>query len=114
MVGTARRAFAHPTRSRPGMTGLQIHHHVIAFDGDFDGLRDIWALHHGGAWLDIDGIGLHAEAAGIAIGLAGADVELPAMPGAADDLAEPGVFDRAGIGGLREPDQRTFAQRRAL
>ena len=36
------------------------------------------------------------------------------MPGASDDLAEFGVFDLAGIGGLREPDQRALAQSRAL
>jgi len=46
--------------------------------------------------------------------LTGADVEFPAVPGAADDLAEPCVFDLAGVGRLREPDQRSFAQRRAL
>jgi hypothetical protein len=36
------------------------------------------------------------------------------VPGAADDFAEPCVFDLAGVGGLREPDQRPLAQRRAL
>ena len=46
--------------------------------------------------------------------MAGADIEFPAVPGAADDFAEPGIFDVAGIGRLREPDQRAFAQRRAL
>src|SRR5438045_6734759 len=59
-------------------------------------------------------IGLDAEAAGVAVGLAGADVELPAVPGAANDLAEFGVFDLARILRLREPDQRALAQRRAL
>jgi hypothetical protein len=48
------------------------------------------------------------------IGLAGADVELPAMPGAADDLTQLGVLDVAGIARLRQPDQRALAQRCAL
>src|SRR6201992_3687256 len=60
------------------------------------------------------GIVFPAEPFGIAVGLAGADVEFPAVPGAADDLAELGIFDLAGIGGLREPDQWALAQRRAL
>ena len=34
--------------------------------------------------------------------------------GAADDFAQLGVFDLAGIGGLRESDQRALAQGRAL
>src|SRR5262249_24848208 len=75
---------------------LQIDDDVIALDRDLDGLGDIRALHHRRARLDIDRIGLHAEAARIAIGLAGADVEFPAVPGAADDLAKLGVFDIAG------------------
>jgi len=49
-----------------------------------------------------------------AVGLSSAHVEFPAVPGAADDLPKPGVFDLAGILGLREPDQRAFAQRSAL
>src|ERR1700726_4579299 len=84
---------------------LQIHHHVIALHRDLEGLRDIRPLHHGRSRLDIHRIRLGAKPAGIAVGLAGADVELPAVPGAADDLAQPGVFDLAGIAGLREPDQ---------
>src|ERR1700761_1954372 len=93
---------------------LQIYHHVVAFHRDLDGLRHIWPLHHGSARFDIDRISLHPKAFWVAIGLAGADVELPAMPGAAQDFAEPGVFDLTGIGRLRKPDQRSFAERRAL
>src|SRR3954468_17737333 len=59
-------------------------------------------------------IGLDAKAAGIAVGLPGADVELPAVPGAADDLSLPGVFDLTRIFRLRQPDQRPLAQRGAL
>src|SRR5947209_18785021 len=59
-------------------------------------------------------IGPGAEALRVAIGLPGADVEFPAMPGTAQDLAWPRIFDDAGIGGLRQPDQRALAQRGAL
>src|SRR6185312_1659424 len=81
---------------------------------DRDGLRDIGPLHHAGAGLDMDRIGLHPKPPGIAVGLAGADIELPAVPGAADDFAWSRVLDRAGVGRLREADQRPLAQRRAL
>ena len=72
------------------------------------------ALDSARARLDMGRVRLHAEAAGVAVGLAGTDVELPAVPGAADDLAEFGIFDLAGVARLREPDQRALAQRRAL
>src|SRR5258708_20689319 len=75
---------------------LQIHHHVIALDRALDGLRHIRPLHHGRARLDIDGIGLGAKPLWVAVGLPGADIELPAVPGAEDDFAEPGVLDLAG------------------
>ena len=91
-----------------------IHHHVIAFHRHRQGLGDVRPLHHGRARLDIDRVSAGAKAFGVAVRLAGADVEFPAVPGAAEDFAEPGVFDLAGIGGLREPDQRPFAQGRAL
>src|SRR5882724_6009496 len=71
----------------------QIHHHIIAFHRDLDRLRHIRALHHACARLDVDGIGLGAETLRVAIGLPGADIEFPAMPGTADDLAQSGVFD---------------------
>src|SRR6266568_6590958 len=59
-------------------------------------------------------IGLGAKAAGIAVGLPGTDIELPAVPGTADDLPLPGVFDLAGVVRLRQSDQRPLAQRGAL
>ncbi len=76
---------------------LQIDHHVVALHRHLDGLGDVRAFHHIGAGLDIDRIGTDAKTARIAIGLAGAEIELPAMPGAAQDLAELGVFDLAGV-----------------
>src|SRR5712671_716672 len=92
----------------------QIHHHIIALDRHRDRLRHVRSLHHARPRLDIGGIGFCAKPFGVAVGLAGADIEFPAVPGAADDFAWPGIFDLTGIGRLREPDQRPFAQRSTL
>src|SRR5262245_14347466 len=59
-------------------------------------------------------VSLDAEAAGVAVGLARTHVELPAVPGTADDLAELGIFDLAVIFRLRKPNQRPLAQGSAL
>ena len=40
---------------------------VVTLDRDLDGLGDVGALHHVCARLHIDGIGLHAEAARVAV-----------------------------------------------
>src|SRR3954451_3803035 len=93
---------------------LQLHHDVVALDFHRYRLGNVRPLHHARSRLDMRGISLHAEAARVAVGLAGADVELPAMPGAANDLAELGIFDLARILRLREPDQGSLAQRSAL
>src|SRR6266403_1865655 len=91
-LATSRRVKpAHPSRralSRaPRDEASQVHHHVVAFHRDRDGLRDVRPLHHARAGLDIDWIGFRPEPLRIAIGLTGADIEFPAVPGAADDLA---------------------------
>src|SRR5262249_2494294 len=93
---------------------LQLHHHVVALDPHGNRLGDIGAFDDVCAGLDMRRIRLDAEPARVAVGLSGAYVEFPAVPRAADDLAEPGVFDLAGIVRLREPDQRAFAERGAL
>src|SRR5258708_7903299 len=67
--------------------GSEIDHHIVALHRHRQRLRDIRPLHDGRARLDIDRIGLGAKPLWIAVGLPGADIELPAMPGAADDLA---------------------------
>src|SRR5690349_17380561 len=101
-------------RAREQGRRLEVHHYVVALDRDLHSLGDVGSLHHRRARLDIDRIGFHAEAARVAIGLPGADVELPAVPWTANDLAKPGVFDLTGIAGAREPDQRAFAKCGAL
>src|SRR3954453_20600959 len=92
--------YSFATRSRvmdaPPCRGLQIHHHVIALHRHCERLGDIRPLHHARTRFDIDRIGAGAKALGVAVGLSGADIEFPAVPGAADDLAQLGVFDLAG------------------
>src|SRR4029079_16820370 len=81
---------------------------VVVLDADRHGLGHIGPGHQPCARLHRDGIGTRTHAGGIAPGLAGADVELPAVPGAADDLARAGVavvarpvrFHEAGLPAL--------------
>jgi len=84
----ARPSFETRARARSSGRGLlQIHHHVIAFHGYRERLRHVGSLHHAGARFDVDRIGPGAKPLGVAVGLAGADIEFPAVPGAADDFA---------------------------
>src|SRR5688500_12764322 len=88
---------------------------------DRDGVRlgDVGALCEAerlevGAGRDLDLVGADADGAGVEPGLAGLDVVLPAVPGAANDLAGPGV---AVLAGRRRGDQAggaTVAERAAL
>src|SRR5262249_1605511 len=57
------------------------------YDRSRHGLGDVGAGDEPRAGLDRDRVAARAHARGIAPGLAGADIELPAVPGAADDLA---------------------------
>src|SRR5690606_4227618 len=78
-----------------------------------EGLRDIGALHQLGARLhiDLEAAGFHRL--GVAIGLAGADLELPAVPGAAQELAAARHLILAGAVGLHEARDPSLAQLRA-
>src|SRR6185312_7745549 len=86
---------AAPERSRapaiPAAAALGLDHHVVVLDADRHGLGDIRPGHQPRARLHRDRIGTRTHAGGIAPGLTGADVELPAVPGATDDLARAGV-----------------------
>ena len=55
---------------------------------DREGLGDIWAFCQGLAILDHDGIGADLDALRIEPGLAVAHVELPTVPGAAQEFAD--------------------------
>src|SRR5207302_9648221 len=84
-------------------------HDGIGFYGDGEGLS---SQRLGG--LDRDFVGADAGAVGLAEGAAGGEVELPAMPGAAKDLAvaRPEVF--TGSGGKGHAFDAAEAERAAL
>ena len=93
---SARRAstiVVRPSDCRPALrhAASRLHHHVVVLDADRHGFGHIGPGHQPRARLHRDRIGTRAHAGGVAPGLAGADVELPAVPGAADDLARAGV-----------------------
>lgn len=87
-----------------------------ALHRDLDGLRDIQA--HASPRpcpLDIHRIGSRAQRASGSCGTGRCECRIPSIvPGAADDLAQPGVFDRRDRTIARGPIQRPLAQRRAL
>src|SRR5262245_65930560 len=60
---------------------------VVLLDRDGEGLGDVRALGQLGAGLDLDRELPRLPGLRIAPGLAGANVELPAVPGAAQELA---------------------------
>src|SRR5262249_7193681 len=96
------------------VTGLQLHHQVILLNGDRKALRHVGALEQRLARLDA-----HLELARphrlrIAPGLAGADVELPAVPGAAQKLVGPRQAVVSGPVGLHQRDDAALTERAAL
>src|SRR5262249_59125723 len=66
-------------------------HHVVVFDGHRERLGLVGTLHQPGARLDRYRVLARAQPLRIAPRAPGADVELPRVPGAADDLALAGV-----------------------
>ena len=63
---------------------------------------------------DLDRIAAGTDRFWIGDGLAGADVEFPAVPGAAQDFAAAGVFVGAGLGGFDQAGGQAEAQTAAL
>src|SRR5262249_25929400 len=68
-----------------------LHHHVVVLDLDRHGLCDVGARDQPRSRLHRNVVPARANARRITPGLAGAHVEFPAVPGAADDLAGPGI-----------------------
>src|SRR5262245_26992982 len=98
---------------RLGACALHLNHHVILFDLHREGLGHIGPLHQFGACGD-GGLELpDLEILRVAPGLAGADDELPAVPGAAQELALARDAVLARTARLREPDDAPFAHRPA-
>src|SRR6516164_8949824 len=67
--------------------GSDVDHHVLLLHRHRHGLCHVGPLYHALTLGDLHRVGPHLDAVRLAVRLAGADVEFPAMPGAADDLA---------------------------
>src|SRR6516162_9830635 len=82
-----------PRGDKPAATGgvSGLDHHVVVLDRDRHGLGDVGAGDELRSRLHRDRVPARAHARRITPRLAGAHVEFPAMPGAADDLARPGI-----------------------
>ena len=102
----------------------EIDDEVVLLDGDGVGFGGVGATFEagrggvgfgeGGAGFDFDLVAADADFGGVEPGLAGADVEFPAVPGAADDLALAAVFVLAGGAGGDEAGELADAERAAL
>ena len=66
--------------------GLNLHHHIALLDRHIEGFRHKGPFGHRRARLDAYIVFGGLDAIRFTHGLAGADVEFPAMPGTADDL----------------------------
>src|SRR5580704_16248121 len=91
-----------------------VQHDVFVFDADGKGLGHVGALDQCRAGRHRNRELPRPDARRIAPGFAGAHVELPAVPRAADDLALPRVAVLAGLAGLDQAGQAAFAQAAAL
>src|SRR5688572_27993804 len=76
---------------------------VVVLDPHRKRLRFVWTLDQLGAGLHRHRILADADAARIAPGFAGADVELPAVPGTLHHLALARIVVTAGLRGLYQP-----------
>ena len=77
---------------------LCVQHDPAVFDGYFEAF-DGGVFFFGPGLLDGDIVGADAQAVGVEDGAAGGDVEFPAVPGAAEDLAVAFPDDFAGCSG---------------
>src|SRR6185437_7011494 len=93
---------------------LQVYNDVLLLDRHRDRLRDVGSLYDGLPRRHFNRIAAHRDPAGIAEALTGADVELPPMPGAADDLTLAGILILPRFVRLDQSRQDAFAHRSAL
>src|SRR5262249_7874385 len=102
-----------PARSTNRVDASHLDHHVVLLHPHRKGLGRVGPFHQLGARLD-RGLELpDLEVVGIAPGLAGADVEFPAMPGAAHEFALAGDAVGAGTARSHEADHPALAHRPA-
>src|SRR5579883_1307811 len=103
-----------PLVSAPSCFASHFQHDVIIFHTDRKGLRHIRAFNQRGARSDRYSELPRAHPRRIAPRLAGAQVELPAVPWAADDLAAARIAIAARLARLDEAGQAPLVQATAL
>src|SRR3546814_9080109 len=89
---------------------LELDHDIVVFDGDGHRLGDIGTFDEVPPFFHGDREASHLDAVRLAIGLAGPHVELPAVPGTAQDLPLARILILAGRLGLHEPREPPAAQ----
>src|SRR5579863_2200265 len=89
-----------------------IDHDVLVLDRHLEGLGHVGAFSEAAAGFDRDLEVLDEDLGGITPGLAGLDVEFPAMPGAAENLAMARHPEFARFVGLDEAGDVASAERR--
>src|SRR3984957_6596088 len=93
---------------------LYVNHHVLLLHRHRHSLRHIGSLHDTLALGHLHRIAPHLDAFRLTVRLPGADIELPAMPRATDDLALARILVLPRLVGLDEPGQDALAHRAAL
>src|SRR5690348_4603122 len=89
---------------------LRLDHYVVVFDRHRKRLGLVGPLDQLGAGLDRYRVLARTQALRVAPGAAGSDVELPRMPGAADDLAPPRIAVRARLRGFEQPGKAAMGE----
>src|SRR6478609_4093277 len=97
---------------RAGSSGLD--GDVAVLDVNRKGLGDVRTLGQRFAVLDYDRVGPDLDALRVEPGLPGAHVEFPAVPGAAQQLADPGALVDAGLRRGQPRHARRLVERRAF
>src|SRR5262245_38250931 len=72
-----------------GRSASELDHHILLFDRDREGLGPQRSLDQRPARLDLRFVAAHLGPVGLAPGFPGSEIELPAMPWAANELAAP-------------------------
>src|SRR5262249_8943552 len=104
----------HSTRASCIADRLEFDYHVLLLDGHRHRLGDIRALDHVGASGNLRRIGPRPHLGRLAPGLAGADIELPAVPGATYHLDLTEHAELARLVTDRKAGDEAIAQASAL
>src|SRR4051812_48487072 len=96
---------------------MEMHDYPVLLDRHVVGfccIRTGYRLRALAGRLDRDGVSADAQPRRVEPRLAGLDVELPSVPGTAEDFTLPNILILAGSGRERHPGERALAQRSTL